>query len=85
MFDAAAYEMIELNSAVALCRLGDTARLEEILALLESPDENFRGFIAEALGGIGHPDVVAALEGVIAKETFGWVKAAAEESLGGMR
>lgn len=85
MFDAASYEMIELNSAVALCRLGDTARMDEILALLESPDENFRGFIAGALGGIGHPDVVAALEGLIVKERFGWVKAAAEASLGVMR
>ncbi len=85
MFDAASYELIQLNSAVALCRLRDTSRLQEILALMESPDENFRGFIAGALGEIEHPDVISALEELLVKERFGWVKTAAEESLRVMR
>ena len=81
MFDSASYELIQQNSAVALCRLEDTSRLDQILALLESPDENFRGLIANALGETKRPDVIQNLKQLIAKETFPWVRAVAQESI----
>lgn len=81
MFDSASYKLIQQNSAVALCRLEDTSRLDQILALLETSDENFRGLIANALGETKCPDVIQSLKQLIGKETFPWVRAMAQESI----
>lgn len=81
MFDFTSYELIKQNSAVALCRLKDTSRLNQILALLESPDENCRGSIAKALGDIRNSHVIHNLKQLIANEPFPWVRAIAQESI----
>ena len=81
LFDSASYEIIKLNCAVALCKLHDNSRIPQIVKLLKSSDENFRGFIAQALGETKNKAVIQELEQLISVETFPWVKLAARKSI----
>ena len=81
LLNNSSYEMIQLNSAVALCKLGDTKSLDIILPMLEREDENFRGNVADALGYTGKIELISHLEKLIKNETFPWVVALAQSSI----
>lgn len=81
LFDSASYELIKLNSAVALCKLHDNSRIPQIVKLLKSSDENFRGLIAQAFGETKNKAVIKELEQLLSVETFPWVKSAAQKSI----
>lgn len=81
LFNTSSYEMITLFAAEALGKLGDQLSAPKMYQMLESEDEDFRGYAAAALGTLGNQEAVPRLENLLQTETFPWVRDVVQNSI----
>lgn len=70
-----------LYSIESLGKLGNASIAPDFYHYLNDWDEDFRGYTAKALGGMGNKAAIPYLQNLLQKETFSWVIEAAQTSI----